>query len=138
MAAYAYALPELGEGIESGDVVQVLVAVGDSIEKDQPVLELETDKAVIEVPSLVSGVVQMIHVREGDKAAVGQLLLTVETAALGTTPAPTAPAAPAEVPSITPAPATPTEAAAAAPVPARFVQWLVETLQEPFLLALEG
>ena len=46
-----FALPDLGENIENGDVVSVLVAVGDTLAEDQPVIELETDKAVIEVPS---------------------------------------------------------------------------------------
>jgi len=73
-----FKLPDLGENIDSGDVVSVLVAVGDALTEDQPVIELETDKAVIEVPSSVSGVVRQIHVEEGDKAAVGQLLLTVD------------------------------------------------------------
>jgi len=73
-----FKLPDLGENIDSGDVVSVLVAVGDALIEDQPVIELETDKAVIEVPSSVSGVVRQIHVEEGDKAAVGQLLLTVD------------------------------------------------------------
>jgi pyruvate dehydrogenase E2 component (dihydrolipoamide acetyltransferase) len=86
MATYAYALPELGEGIESGDVVQVLVAVGNAITKDQPLLELETDKAVIEVPAPVSGVVQAVHVHEGDTAAVGQLIVTLETSDIDTSP----------------------------------------------------
>jgi pyruvate dehydrogenase E2 component (dihydrolipoamide acetyltransferase) len=79
MSTYAFALPELGEGIEAGDVVNVLVAVGDAIAQDQPVLELETDKAVIEVPAPVSGVVRDVHVQAGDKAAVGQLIVTFET-----------------------------------------------------------
>ena len=81
MATFEFVLPELGEGIEAGDVVQVLVSVGDSITEEQPVLELETDKAVVEVPAPVSGTVKAIHVQAGDKAAVGQLLLTVETPA---------------------------------------------------------
>jgi pyruvate dehydrogenase E2 component (dihydrolipoamide acetyltransferase) len=84
-------LPELGEGIETGDVIQLLVAVGETIVKDQPVMELETDKAVIEVPSPVGGVVQTIHVQAGDKAAVGQRILTVETAAAAPTAARPAP-----------------------------------------------
>jgi pyruvate dehydrogenase E2 component (dihydrolipoamide acetyltransferase) len=79
MATFAYILPELGEGIEAGDVIQVLVAVGDAIVKDQSILELETDKAVIEVPAPVSGIVQAIHVQPGEKAAVGQRILTLET-----------------------------------------------------------
>ena len=80
MATYEYILPELGEGIEAGDVVQVLIAVGDTITKDQPLLELETDKAVIEVPAPVDGVVQALHVQAGDKVAVGQLIVTLQTA----------------------------------------------------------
>lgn len=79
MATFTFVLPELGEGIESGDVLQVLVTVGDTIAAEQPVLELETDKAVVEVPAPVSGTIKAIHVQAGDKAAVGQLLLTVET-----------------------------------------------------------
>jgi pyruvate dehydrogenase E2 component (dihydrolipoamide acetyltransferase) len=89
MATFEFVLPELGEGMEAGDVVQVLVSVGESITEEQPVLELETDKAVVEVPAPVSGTVKAIHVQAGDKAAVGQLLLTVET------PVATAAAAPA-------------------------------------------
>jgi len=81
MATFQFVLPELGEGMEAGDVVQVLVTVGDTITAEQSVLELETDKAVVEVPTPVSGTVKAIHVQAGDKAAVGQLLLTVETLA---------------------------------------------------------
>lgn len=74
-----FRLPELGENIDSGVVVKVLVSVGDKITRDQSALELETDKAVIEVPSPVTGTVKEIHVKEGDKATVGQLLFTIET-----------------------------------------------------------
>jgi pyruvate dehydrogenase E2 component (dihydrolipoamide acetyltransferase) len=89
MATYEYTLPELGEGIEEGDVIQVLIATGDSIAKDQSVIELETDKAVIEVPAPVDGVVKQIHVQPGDKAAVGQLILTLETETATEAPTPT-------------------------------------------------
>lgn len=71
-------LPELGENIETGNVVKVLVSVGDEIQVEQPVLEIETDKATIEVPSSVSGRVQTISVKEGDTIKVGQVILTVE------------------------------------------------------------
>lgn len=74
-----FKLPELGENIESGDVVNILVAVGDTVEPNQPVLELETDKATIEVPSALGGVVKEIHVKPGSKAHVGQPVLTLET-----------------------------------------------------------
>jgi pyruvate dehydrogenase E2 component (dihydrolipoamide acetyltransferase) len=75
--ASQFKLPDLGENIDSGEVVRVLVQVGDQITKQQPLLELETDKAVIEVPSSMVGKIEAIHVKEGDKALVGQLILTV-------------------------------------------------------------
>ena len=72
-------LPELGEDIDAGDVVALLVSVGDTIEVDQPVLEIETDKAAIEIPSSVSGVITAIHVEEGGIVEVGKPILTVGT-----------------------------------------------------------
>ena len=74
-----FTLPELGEQIESGDVLRVLVKPGDTIAKDQPVLELETDKATIEVPSSVAGTVKEIKVKAGDKVKVGQAILSSRT-----------------------------------------------------------
>ena len=71
-------LPELGENIEGGDVLRVMVKPGDAIEKDQPVLELETDKATIEVPSSAAGVVKEIKVKPGEKVKVGQTIFTVD------------------------------------------------------------
>lgn len=71
-------LPELGENVEGGDVLRVLVKAGDRISKDQPVLELETDKATIEVPSSAEGVVKDIKVKAGEKVKVGQTIFIVE------------------------------------------------------------
>jgi pyruvate dehydrogenase E2 component (dihydrolipoamide acetyltransferase) len=76
-----FLVPELGENVASGDVVRVLVKAGDTLAVDQPVLELETDKATIEVPSSVEGVVKDVKVKAGDKVKVGQLVLTVDAAA---------------------------------------------------------
>ena len=76
-----FTLPELGENIEEGDVVRVLVRPGDTLEPDQPVLELETDKATIEVPSSVSGVIREVRVKPGDKVKVGQAILSVDESA---------------------------------------------------------
>jgi pyruvate dehydrogenase E2 component (dihydrolipoamide acetyltransferase) len=73
-------LPEVGEGIDSGTVVGILVSVGDSIEVDQPLLELETDKAVVEVPSSAAGVVKAIHVKENEEAQIGQAIVTLDEA----------------------------------------------------------
>jgi len=71
-------LPELGENVDSGDLVRILVSAGDTISKDQPVVELETEKATIEVPSPVSGVIKELHVQQGRKVKVGDPLFTVE------------------------------------------------------------
>ncbi len=73
-----FKLPELGEGVEDGDVLKVLVAVGDTIRVDQPVLELETDKATIEVPVPFEGVVKEIKIKEGEKVQVGQVILVLD------------------------------------------------------------
>jgi pyruvate dehydrogenase E2 component (dihydrolipoamide acetyltransferase) len=73
-----FKLPELGENIEQGDLVRLMIAPGASIAEGQPVMELETDKAVVEVPSSVSGTVKDIRVKEGEKVRVGQVIFTVE------------------------------------------------------------
>ena len=73
-----FTLPELGENVTTGDVLRLLVGPGDRLEKDQPVLELETDKATIEVPSSVAGVVREVKVKTGDKIVVGQAILSVD------------------------------------------------------------
>lgn len=120
MATFEFTLPELGEGIATGDVVQVLVAVGDTITAEQSVLELETDKAVVEVPAPVSGIVKAIHVQSGEKAAVGQLLLTVETDGVRSpeAPAPVTPPTPSPQPEVsTPTAALPPVVAAPPPPP---------------------
>ncbi|MBZ5495360.1 MAG: 2-oxo acid dehydrogenase subunit E2 [Acidobacteriia bacterium] len=99
-----FKLPELGEHVESADLIKILVSVGDRIAVDQPVLELETEKADFEVPATVSGIVKAIHVREGEKVKVGQVLLTVEEEVVNAVKTPVEEEAP--VPEKT-APATP-------------------------------
>ena len=78
-----FKLPELGENIDQGDLVRLMVAPGASISEGQPVMELETDKAVIEVPSSVSGTIKEVRVKEGDKLKVGQVIFTVDNGASG-------------------------------------------------------
>ena len=75
--AQEFTLPELGENIDSIQVVQVMVRVGGTVEVDQPVLELETDKATIEVPSTVAGTVAAVHVNPGDAIQTGQLIFSL-------------------------------------------------------------
>lgn len=74
-------LPEVGEGIESGEVVKVLVAVGDDISLEQPVVEVETDKAIFEVPSTEAGKVVEILVKEGEEIKVNGVIIKVEAGA---------------------------------------------------------
>ena len=78
-----FILPNLGDGIAQGDVLKVLVKIGDTIVVDQPVVELETDKATIEVPSNIAGRVKEIRVKAGDKVKPGQAVLVLETSSTG-------------------------------------------------------
>ncbi len=73
-----FKIPEVGEGIESGTVISILVKVGDSIEKDQAVLELETDKAVVEIPADVNAIVEEILIKENQEAKIGQVVLKLK------------------------------------------------------------
>ena len=81
-------LPKLGEGSDSGVVVGIFVNVGDTVAKDQPILELENEKAVASIPSTAAGVVEKIHVKAGEKVGVGQRLITLAGGAAPVTAAP--------------------------------------------------
>ncbi len=90
--------PKLGEGADSGVVVGIFVKEGDTVAKDQSILELENEKAVASIPSTAAGVVEKIHVKSGDRVSVGQRLITLAGgAAPAAAPAPAA-AAPAAKP----------------------------------------
>ncbi len=80
-------VPHLAEGVESGTVVSVLVAEGDQVQKDQTVVELETNKAVATIPATTAGTVTKVYVKEGDSVPVGGLLVAVEDKAGGTSQA---------------------------------------------------
>jgi pyruvate dehydrogenase E2 component (dihydrolipoamide acetyltransferase) len=130
-----FKLPELGENIEQGDLVRLMIAPGATVSEGQAVMELETDKAVVEVPSSVSGTVKDIRVKEGDKIKVGQVIFTVDNGAgssVASTPparqpsdgssaAAAAAAAPqprtAELAGTTPTPAPPAQATKISPSP---------------------
>ena len=73
-----YKLPDLGEDIETGDVIGVFVSAGDTVAEDQALLEIETDKAAIEIPAPSGGIIKEVHVNEGDTIKVGQLLVTID------------------------------------------------------------
>ncbi len=74
-----FRLPLLGDNISSADVIKVLVKEGDKVEVDQVVVEIETDKATVEVPSDIAGIVKQVYVKEGTKAVVGEPVISVET-----------------------------------------------------------
>ncbi len=110
-------LPSLGEGVESGDVLEVYVKVGDTVKKDQALFELETDKATVAVPSPQAGKVLSITVKEGETVKVGQVVGTLEGVAGAAAPAPSAPAPSVPAPSVpvqASAPAAPAQASAPA------------------------
>src|SRR5438552_1159961 len=73
-----FKLPELGENIHEGDLVRLMVSPGAAISAGEPVMELETDKAVVEVPSSVTGTVKEVLVKQGEKVKVGQVIFTLE------------------------------------------------------------
>ncbi len=124
--AIEFKIPDLGENVQSGDVVGVLVSVGDDIKENDPVLELETDKATIEVPCDVSGTITQIHIKEGDKVTVGQVILTLDAAA-STDESPAEPAAqPQPAAPSEPPPAAEPVAAAETPAPAPAEPKIVE------------
>lgn len=74
-------IPDIGENIESGDVIEILVSVGDMIDLETPLIEFETDKAVVDIPSTVKGKVTEILVKKGDTIEVGKSFIKVETEA---------------------------------------------------------
>lgn len=106
-----FVIPELGENIQSATIVKVLIKPGDVVQQDQSVLELETDKATIEVPSDVSGKVVEVKVNEGDQVEIGQLVFTVDADGAAAT-------APEEKKEAQPAPVVETSAPAEIPAPA--------------------
>jgi len=132
--AIEFKLPDLGENIASGDVVSVLVSKGDVLKQGQAILEVETDKAVIEVPCGAGGTVADVLVKKGDTVKVGQTLIVLEPAgAAASAPAAAAPSAVKPAPEAKPAAAPPKPAAPAAAVAAAPVAAPAPEVAEPAL-----
>ncbi|QIK57735.1 dihydrolipoyllysine-residue acetyltransferase [Erysipelothrix sp. HDW6A] len=104
--SYIFKMPDVGEGIAEGEIVQWFVKEGDTIKEDEPLLEIQNDKLVQEVPSPVAGTITKILVQPGTVSTVGDSL--IEIAVEGGAPAPAAPEAPVEA---APAPAAPAASA---------------------------
>lgn len=77
--AYQFKLPDVGEGIHEGEIVKLHVKEGDRIKEDDIFAEVQTDKAVVEIPSPVTGIVKELKVKEGETAVVGSVLAVFET-----------------------------------------------------------
>ena len=126
--AIEFALPELGEGIEEADVLRVLVSPGDAVEVEQGVIEVETEKATLEVPAPAAGRIGEVRVASGETIRVGQVIVTIEESGAGAAeesapaaPEAAAPEAAAPEPAV-PEPAVPESRAPATepePAPAR-------------------
>jgi 2-oxoisovalerate dehydrogenase E2 component (dihydrolipoyl transacylase) len=102
MSEYNFKLPDVGEGIAESEIATWRVAVGDTIKEEQPLVDMLTDKAAIEIPSPVAGKVVKLHAAAGDKVPVGSVLVTIETS--GAAPAEKGKPAPvATPPAVTPA-----------------------------------
>lgn len=118
-----FKLPDLGENIESGDIVSILVQPGDVVAANQPVVEVETGKATVELPCPVAGKVLTVHVQKGQSVPVGGVILTLDAVAVAPSkPAPKAPSVPAPAPPVpaasAPPPASPPAPRPLAPTPA--------------------
>jgi pyruvate dehydrogenase E2 component (dihydrolipoamide acetyltransferase) len=102
-ATFEFKLPDIGEGVHEGEIVRWIVSEGDTVAEDDPVVEVMTDKATVEIPAPASGIVQSTLVAEGDVAKVGDVIFVLATSGGGAAapvaaPAPAAPAAIAAVP----------------------------------------
>ncbi len=119
MAIEDIVIPQMGESVAEGSIGTWLKQVGDAVAQDEPIVEVETDKVAMEVPSPVAGVLVEQLVAEGDTVEIGALIARVDTegkAAAAPAPAPAA-AAPASAPAPAPAAAAPASAPAPAPAP---------------------
>lgn len=121
MARFSFKLPDVGEGIAEAELVAWKVEVGQAVEEDDPVCEVMTDKATVEITAPVSGIIAERNGEPGSMAAIGSVLVVFETEAAGNAPGtkPAAPAAPAPVAAPPPVPPRPTLAPAAGPAVSR-------------------
>src|SRR5580704_705888 len=115
MTQFIFRLPDVGEGTTEAEIVAWHVAVGDRVEEDQPLADVMTDKATVEMTTPVAGVIVALHGELGEMAPVGQALATIELEGSIAEPA-TAKAAPKAEPTPV-AKAEPAPAKAAAPAP---------------------
>ena len=80
-----FTLPDLGEGVHEGQVMRLLVKAGDVVEEDQILMEVETDKAAVEIPSPYAGTIEAVHCKEQEIVHVGAVMVTYDHAQWSTT-----------------------------------------------------
>src|SRR5262252_2172388 len=78
--AFEFRLPDIGEGVVEGEVVRWHVKAGDRVREDQPMVEVMTDKATVEIPAPRAGVVKRIFVQQGGTCKVGEVMIAIEEA----------------------------------------------------------
>jgi 2-oxoisovalerate dehydrogenase E2 component (dihydrolipoyl transacylase) len=88
MAEFNFKLPDVGEGIAESEIATWRVAVGDTVQEEQPLVDMLTDKAAVEIPSPVAGRIVKLHAAAGDKVPVGSVLVTIETSGAAPAKAP--------------------------------------------------
>jgi pyruvate dehydrogenase E2 component (dihydrolipoamide acetyltransferase) len=116
---FEFPLPDIGEGVHEGEIVRWIVAEGATVAEDEPVVEVMTDKATVEIPAPVAGVLQSTLVAEGEVATVGDVIFVIALGDGGGVAAPAAAPAPAAAAPVAAAPAPAAPAAApAATIPA--------------------
>src|SRR5262245_14213936 len=90
---YEFRLPDVGEGLSEAEVVTWLVRVGDEVVTDQPIVELQTDKALVEMPAPATGRVRLLGAEEGTVLRVGEVLVVIDDATAARPAGPAGPAA---------------------------------------------
>ena len=80
MAERTFVLPDLGEGLEEAEIAAWLVSEGDAVALNQPIVEVETEKALVQIPSPYAGVVEKLHGDVGERVKVGAALVSIKTA----------------------------------------------------------
>ena len=113
--AYEFKLPDLGEGLTEGEIARWLVTEGQELAEDDPLVEIQTDKTTVEIPSPAAGTVSRILVAEGEVVPVGTVLVVIGATAPSRAP-PAAPASAAPAPKELVLPATQASAVQATPI----------------------
>ncbi|MEX2355409.1 MAG: biotin/lipoyl-containing protein, partial [Thermaerobacterales bacterium] len=75
--AYVFKLPDIGEGLQEAEIIKWLISQGDAVAEDQPMVEVQTDKAIVEIPSPTAGTVLKIHAADGEVIPVGAAMITI-------------------------------------------------------------